>query len=326
VKGATVQVVYGKQTAEVAINVWIPTGTWITTDDDVLQNLVPSNVPEPPAGCVGRYQSTNLYAYANYTNGGTQPTDKLSAVDISYITSYSASNPSSIQIDGSTATGMSPSPSNSSVSLTAFNVIAAAKLSVVVVEDRVCIEAVTAIAFTKVVLVTDNLAPVLGEEFRVTATAEQVLNSVGSVAYVETLATLSDGVMMDATHFTTIVARPVAAAAPFKFSLSVDVVTTLPMLTVNGTTDGPICGNLLEAQWDVCDESFPLSYGTGFVAINVTQQQEPADATRRLHMTAETDRLAEKDRIEELERLRIGLIEEAEAGIVGPARHRKLGR
>lgn len=87
-------------TAALTLSVWFPSTTRVVADDAVLQSLLPHNANQPPAGCTDRFQSSQLRALANWTNGGAAATNTLLDIDVTDLVSFSSNDESGAMVSG----------------------------------------------------------------------------------------------------------------------------------------------------------------------------------------------------------------------------------
>ncbi|KXZ55299.1 hypothetical protein GPECTOR_3g434 [Gonium pectorale] len=251
--------------AQTFVTVWYPVAfkAQASDPDGVLSSVLPVNVPPPAAGsCADRYQSTQLYLMANWSNNGTTAADTLADVDVtSLVSNWTVDSPQALRVVGSTARGMVP---HAGVTVTALGAggRALATTTLAVSDQPVCVDSLDAVAVSNVAI-SGQGQPGSAGRWRVSFKAEQNLNWELATARVSVLAVFSDGAVMPVSPAAaTTAVVPSTASNGFTYSPNLPFSlqqaasgSSAQDLQVNVSFGTATCGSFLKTSWSVCSSS-----------------------------------------------------------------------
>ncbi|GAX72759.1 hypothetical protein CEUSTIGMA_g215.t1 [Chlamydomonas eustigma] len=257
--------------ANVSIQVWFPKDFNLTSDDTMLNRILPLNAAPIPAGCVGIYQTSALHLYVTWSNGGGSEADSVNNVDVTADCTFTSQVPSRVQVLGTSIRGLG-SMDLVNVTLSSYNALAQASILVNVSDKAVCMMGMTTLAVTgfnfTVQSSTLNSSTIdLQQTLTLGMIPQQELTWIGDTANVRTLVTYSDGNVADVTDMSKISARTLSV--PNLFYLGTNSTYNSPQLYLNASVGDPtICGPGLTSTWSLCS-SIPMASSNGTVSINI---------------------------------------------------------
>ncbi|GLI60645.1 hypothetical protein VaNZ11_002842, partial [Volvox africanus] len=286
VKQARVSVACGNTvalTAQVAVNVWYPGSYRVEASDPdgTLSSLLPMNVPASAIGtCLDRYQSTSLYLFATWINGGPSSGDYISDVDVTrLVANWTTDVPQALRLNRATATGLSAHPGVNVSALGARgNLLASMQLAIS--SEPVCVEALEAVALSSISVTSAIQLSSVGR-WRVRFTPTQELNWEGASAMVSVFASFSDGTAMpvSGSSITTSYLPMTNSSASSVLPFSLQPLLGYPgqNLTVNTSFGSPmLCGPLLKTSWSICStaafdtaDGVQMAAGSGTVRVDL---------------------------------------------------------
>ncbi|GIL91060.1 hypothetical protein Vretifemale_18750, partial [Volvox reticuliferus] len=286
VKQARLSVACGNMvalTAQVVVSVWYPGSYRVEASDpdSTLSSLLPINVQASATGtCMDRYQSTSLYLFTTWINGGLLNGDYITDVDVTrLVANWTTDAPQALRLARATATGLSAHPGVNVSALGARgNVLASIQLAIS--SEPVCVEALEAVALSSI-SVTSAMQPSSVGRWRVHFTPTQELNWEGASAKVSVFASFSDGTAMpvSSSSITTTYLPMTNSSAYSVLPFSLQPLPGYPALnlTVNASFGSPmVCGPFLKTTWSICSspalaktDGVLMATGSGTVRVDL---------------------------------------------------------